>query len=271
MRRRPPAPVWYDLETLAAPAHVRFITPLLLILFVASPTSAAEPESGGSGTSSSAIGAALPEKTAPGTAPPAGPTAPPRPAGRAADQASAPPPLPPPPPPIRAGTPFRLGLTYTHVLGESGDLANNGRSTNAVGLLFVSPSTSYVRDHFAIAHQWESAGSYSARGFRIDLISFGYPIRAVDTADVSFVIEPVVTALRGEIMFVSGSGSGRFLRLESGIGLDLSVAYRHWFFSAQPLAIDFRYWFYGSAAFHPQSQAGLGHIFPLRLAIGHEF
>lgn len=72
-------------------------------------------------------------------------------------------------------------------------------------------------------------------------------------------------------MFVSGAGSGKFLRLEGGIGLDLSVAYRHWFFSAQPLAIDFRYWFYGSAEYQPQSRTGLGRIFPLRLAIGHEF
>ena len=172
---------------------------------------------------------------------------------------------------MRASSPFRLALTYTHVLGESGDLTNDALSTNTLGLLFVSPSTSYVRDHFAIAHQWESAGPYSARGFRIDLVSFGYPIRAVDTADVTFIIEPVVTALRGEIMFVSGNGSGKFLRLESGIGLDLSVAYRHWFFAVQPLAIDFRYWFYGSDAFKPQSRTGLGRIFPLRLAIGREF
>jgi hypothetical protein len=256
---------------LAAAARTQlFLTVLLVALAPASITSAAAPGSGVSSTPAVPVtGAAPAENAATVTASPGDPTA----APRAAAPGPAQPPAPPPPPPplIRAGTPFRLALTYTHVLGESGDLANNGRSTDAVGLLFVSPSTTYVRDHFAIAHQWESAGAASARGFRIDLVSFGYPIRAVDTTDVSFVIEPVVTAVRGEVMFVSGGGSGRFLRLEGGIGLDLSVAYRHWFVSAQPLAIDFRYWFYGSSEFRPQSQAGLGRIFPLRLAIGHEF
>jgi len=179
----------------------------------------------------------------------------------------------PAPPPPRAATPFRLALTYTHVLSEGGDgdLANNQLSTNALGLLFVSPSTTYVRDHFAIAHQWESAGAYSARGFRIDLVSFGYPIRIVERPDWRIDIEPIVTAIRGEIMFVN-NGGGRFVRLESGIGLELSATFRHWFLAAQPLAVDFRYWFYGSDAFQPhQSRTGLGRIFPLRLAIGHEF
>jgi hypothetical protein len=252
-----------------AAARTQFLTTLLVALAPSSITSAAAPGSGVSSTQElPAAGATPPEKAATVTASPGDPTALPRAATPGPAQR---PPPPPPPLLIRTGTPFRLALTYTHVLGESGDLANNGRSTDAVGLLFVSPSTTYVRDHFAIAHQWESAGTASARGFRIDLVSFGYPIRAVDTPDVSFVIEPVLTAVRGEIMFVSGGGGGRFLRLESGVGLDLSVAYRHWFFSAQPLAIDFRYWFYGSSVFRPQSQTGLGRIFPLRLAIGHEF
>ncbi|HEY8927336.1 MAG TPA: hypothetical protein VIU64_23295 [Polyangia bacterium] len=181
-------------------------------------------------------------------------------------------PLPPPPPPPRAGTPFRLALTYTHVLGESGDrdLVNDQLGTNALGLVFVSPSTTYVRDHFAIAHQWESSGGYSARGFRIDLVSFGYPIRIVERPDWRIDVEPIVTAIRGEIMFVNNDG-GRFLRLESGLGLELSATFRGWFLAVQPLAIDFRYWFYGSDAFQPQSRTGLGRIFPLRLAIGHEF
>lgn len=177
----------------------------------------------------------------------------------------------PAPPPPRAGTAFRLALTYTRVLREDGDLASNALSTNALGLQFVSPSNTYVRNHFAIGHQWESLGPYRARGFRIDLISFGYPIRLVDAHDVRLEIEPIVTALRGEIMFVNGDGGGRFLRLESGIGVELAITYRRWFFAAQPLAIDFRYWFYGSQQFQPQSQTGLGRIFPLRLAVGHEF
>jgi hypothetical protein len=176
----------------------------------------------------------------------------------------------PPPPAVRPSTPFRLALTYTRVLTEDGDLANDQLGTNALGLQFVSPSSTYVRNHFAIAHQWESAGAYRARGFRIDLASFGYPIRVVDTGEVRLDIEPIVNALRGEIMFVT-DGGGKFLRLEGGIGLDLSVTFRRWFFTVEPLAIDFRYWFYGSRPFDPQSQTGLGRIFPLRLAIGHEF
>jgi len=180
--------------------------------------------------------------------------------------------VPPPPPPARIGTPFRLALTYTHILSESGDrdLVNDQLGTNALGLVFVSPTTTYVRDHFAIAHQWESAGPYSARGFRIDLVSFGYPIRIVERADWRIDIEPIVTAIRGEVMFVN-NGGGRFLRLESGIGLELSATFRHWFLAVQPLAVDFRYWFYGSHELPPQSRTGLGRIFPLRLAIGHEF
>jgi hypothetical protein len=194
--------------------------------------------------------------------------------------AEAPPPAPPPvaqaappgvPPPPRAGTAFRLALTYTRVLTEDGDLTSNALSTNALGLQFVSPSSTYVRNHFAIGHQWESVGTYRARGFRIDLVSFGYPIRLVDGPDVRLEIEPIVTPLRGEIMFVNSDGGGRFLRLESGIGVELAITYRRWFFAAQPLAIDFRYWFYGSQQFQPQSQTGLGRIFPLRLAVGHEF
>jgi len=211
----------------------------------------------------------------PALAPAAGadpaPPAAPRATARPTDATPAAPP-PPPPPPVRPGTPFRLALTYTHVLSESGDrdLVNDQLGTNALGLVFVSPTTTYVRDHFAIAHQWESAGAYSARGFRIDLVSFGYPIRIVERPDWRIDIEPIVTAVRGEIMFVN-NGGGRFLRLESGLGLELSATFRHWFLAVQPLAIDFRYWFYGSDAFQPQSRTGLGRIFPLRLAIGHEF
>src|SRR5207247_9569317 len=95
-----------------------------------------------------------------GAAPPPPPAAAaPSPAGQgpasaaAAPVAAAPPatrapaaaPAPPPAPPPRPSTPFRLALTYTHVLHEGGDLANDALSTDALGLLFVSPSSSYVR------------------------------------------------------------------------------------------------------------------------------
>jgi hypothetical protein len=161
-------------------------------------------------------------------------------------------------------SPLRLGLTYTHVLGEDGDLTNNGLSTNALGLDWGSPSSLYGRNHIGVAYQWESQGPYSARGFRIDLISFGYPIRLVD-ADVRLELEPIVTLVRGEIMFINGGST--FLRMEAGVGLELSATLRQWFLSVQPLAIDFRYWDYSSA----RSQTGLGRVFPFRIAIGHEF
>src|SRR5206468_7295803 len=97
------------------------------------------------------------------------------------------PPAPPPPPPPRPVpvarppmpvplSPFRLSLTYVHVLREDGDLANPNLATNAVGIDMAFPSNNYVRNHLGLAHQWETAGGATARGFRIDLISLGYPI-----------------------------------------------------------------------------------------------
>ena len=43
--------------------------------------------------------------------------------------------------------------------------ATPGMATNAVGIDMAFPSNSYVRNHLGLAHQWESAGAYSARGF----------------------------------------------------------------------------------------------------------
>ena len=182
-------------------------------------------------------------------------------------------PAPPPPAPTpvtepqhlpEGVSPLRLGLTYVHVLGENGDLTNDGLSTNALGLDWGSPSSRYGRSHVGLAYQWENQGPYSARGFRIDLISFGYPIRLVDAA-VRLELEPIVTLVRGEIMFINGGRT--LLRMEGGVGLELSATFRQWFLSVQPLAVDFRYWVYSSAL----SQTGLGQIFPFRVAIGHEF
>jgi hypothetical protein len=172
-----------------------------------------------------------------------------------------PPPRPPPPPPA---SPFRLSLTYVHVLWEDGDLANSHRTTNAVGIDMAFPSNNYVRNHLGLAHQWENLGGVTARGFRIDLISLGYPITLVNSA-VRLDLEPILTVLRGEVMFVSGGE--RLLRLESGFSLELSATVRHWFLTVQAFGIDFRYWVYTSRA----SLTGFSRVFPLRLAIGHEF
>jgi hypothetical protein len=210
--------------------------------------------------------------TAPPAAAPATPTAetpaqPPPPAPAAAPVPPPPPvrpaPAPRPPPPVLV-SPFRLSLTYVHVLHEDGELANNALSTNAVGIDMAFPSNSYVRNHLGLANQWESAGAYSARGFRIDLVSLGYPITLTNST-VRLDLEPILTVVRGELMFVSGGG--RLLRVESGFSLELSATVRHWFLTLQPFGIDFRYWVYSSTA----SLTGFSRVFPLKVAVGHEF
>jgi len=65
------------------------------------------------------------------------------------------------------------------VLREDGELANQNMATNAVGIDMAFPSNSYVRNHLGLAHQWENVGGVTARGFRIDLVSLGYPIPLV--------------------------------------------------------------------------------------------
>jgi hypothetical protein len=187
-------------------------------------------------------------------------------------------PVPVAPPPASASpytdnsSPFRLGLTYTHVFAQDGDLTAGRPSTNAIGIDMAFPSNTYGRNHLGLAHQWEStpagtpAGTKTARGFRIDLISIGYPIQLVKSKD-HFYLEPILTVLRGEIMFETGGR--KFLRLESGFALELAATIRGWFVSVQPLAIDFRYWIYSST--EPASQTGFGRIFPIRIAVGREF
>jgi hypothetical protein len=177
-------------------------------------------------------------------------------------------PLPPPPPalahPPPVLSPFRLSLTYVHVLREDGELANPNLSTNAVGIDMAFPSNSYVRNHLGLAHQWESAGAATARGFRVDLISLGYPI-TLSRSTVRLDLEPVLTVLRGELLWASGGG--RFLRVESGFSLELSATVQQWFLMLQPFAIDFRYWVWTQAA----SVTGFSRVFPIKVAVGHEF
>jgi hypothetical protein len=182
----------------------------------------------------------------------------------AAPAAVAPQPRPAPPLPPSMATPFRLSLTFVHVLREDGELASPNIATNAVGIDMAFPSNTYVRNHLGLAHQWESGPGYSARGFRIDLISLGYPIPLVESK-LRLDLEPILTVLRGEIMFVDGGQ--RLLRVESGFSLELSATMRHWFLNLQLFGIDFRYWIYTSN----RSLTGFSRVFPLRVAIGHEF
>jgi hypothetical protein len=178
--------------------------------------------------------------------------------------AAVPAPRPAPPLPPAMATPFRLSLTFVHVLREDGELARPNIATNAIGIDMAFPSNSYVRNHLGLAHQWESAPGYSARGFRIDLVSLGYPIPLIEST-LRLDLEPILTVLRGEIMFVDGGQ--RLLRVESGFSLELSATVRHWFLTLQMFGIDFRYWIYGS----DRSVTGFSRVFPLRVAIGHEF
>jgi len=178
------------------------------------------------------------------------------------------PPAPPPAPRVAplpsVVSPFRLSLTYVHVLRADGDLASPNTETNALGIDLAFPSNTYVRNHLGLAHQWETLNGVSARGFRIDLVSLGYPIPLV-TSTVRLDLEPILTVVRGELMFVTDGP--RVFRMESGFSLDLSLTARHWFVTVQAFGIDFRYWVYSSDG----SFTGFSRIFPLRFAIGHEF
>jgi hypothetical protein len=160
-------------------------------------------------------------------------------------------------------TPFRLGLTYIDVLSEDGATAN-GAPTHAIGVDLAFSSTTYVRNHLGLAHQWESEGTYSARGFRIDLVSLGYPIELVRTERFRLDLEPVLNVIRAELLFVTDADA--LLRLSAGAGLELSATYRRWFFAIQP-QIDFRYLVYDGE----ETDTSFTRRFPLRLAIGHEF
>lgn len=175
-------------------------------------------------------------------------------------------PLPPPgpvrPPPV-VMTPFRLGLTYVNVLSEDGPTANEV-PTQAVGVDLAFSSTTYVRNHLGLAHQWESEGAYSARGFRIDLVSLGYPIELWRTERFRLDLEPMLNVIRAEILFVTDADA--LLRLSAGAGLELSATYRRWFFALQP-QIDFRYLVYNEG----ESDTSFTRRFPLRLTLGHEF
>ncbi|HET6279999.1 MAG TPA: hypothetical protein VFH73_03505, partial [Polyangia bacterium] len=60
---------------------------------------------------------------------------------------------------------FRLGFSFMRVIREDGDFTVPGIQTSAAGLDFGFTS-GYTRTHLGLAHQWESAGNTTARGFR---------------------------------------------------------------------------------------------------------
>ena len=150
-------------------------------------------------------------------------------------------------------TPFRLSLTFTHVLAQDQALTSPDLQMNAIGIDMAFPSGSYVRNHLGLANQWETGPGYSARGLAVDLISLGYPIE-LGRSTVRFDLEPVLTVLRGEIMFPQVGPT--FFRLEGGFGLDFSATFRHWFAGVEP-QIAFRYLTHSSARHADRLRPGL--------------
>jgi hypothetical protein len=159
---------------------------------------------------------------------------------------------------------FRLGLSFLHVIREDGDFTAPGVQTSAAGLDFGFTS-GYTRTHLGLAHQWEGAGNTTARGFRFDLIGVGWPIPLLVTTPLRIHLEPILTVLRLQIMFASGTPT-RF-RLESGFGVMLTAAYQQWFLGLQPFAIDFRY----LSATSDKKDTGLTRVWPFQIVIGREF
>jgi hypothetical protein len=162
---------------------------------------------------------------------------------------------------------FRLGLVYTHLFGENGNLARPGPPANAIGVDLGFGLHPNIRYHLAIAHQWEGEGGYSARGFLLDLIALGFPIPLLQK-EVELHLEPMLRIVRGEILFPGdGSDHRTIFRIESGVAVQLTVAYRGWFLAFQPVALDFRYF----AATTAEVRTGFASLFSLQVVIGYGF
>jgi hypothetical protein len=166
------------------------------------------------------------------------------------------------------GRPFQMGLEYTQYLREEGGLAFPGQAARAVGLRFVFREGRSIRQHFAIAHQWERNGQTVRQGFRFDLLALGFPI-PVWQGDVQVEVEPILRPVRGQILFEGdGRGSTRsLLRFESGFAIGLRLAKGVWFFSLEPLSVDFR----TIVATRDSTQAGFSRIWSMAATVGREF
>lgn len=172
-------------------------------------------------------------------------------------------PIPPPQP-----KPFLMGFEFTRVLDEDGDLAYPSQTANAVGLRFVFSEGRAMRQHLAIVHHWEQQGATSRRGFRLDLLALGFPI-PLATGPLRLAIEPVLRAVRGQVLFESENGapSRSALRLESGFALGMTAAYRSFFIILEPFSIDFRYLIMTKE----DSRSGFSRIWSTAATVGHEF
>jgi hypothetical protein len=164
--------------------------------------------------------------------------------------------------------PFQMGFEFTRVLDEDGDLAPPSQSANAVGLRFVFSEGRAIRQHLAVVHHWEQQGNVSRRGFRLDLLALGFPI-PLSTGEVKVAIEPVLRALRGQVLFVSeNDGPSRsMLRVESGFALGVTTSYKTYFMILEPFSIDFRYLMMTK----DDSRSGFSRIWSIAATIGREF
>ncbi len=165
-------------------------------------------------------------------------------------------------------TPLRVGFSYSHVTGQSGDLAEKGLSSSALGLDFAFRDGRAIRKHLQIAHQWETAGPLSRKGFRLDLLDLGFPIPIVSRA-VYVQVEPILRLLRGQLLFesVAGSNSSLLYRIESGFATQLVVGYDVWFATFAPLSVDFRY-VVGNT---DNSRSGFATVWSLQGMVGRIF
>jgi hypothetical protein len=185
----------------------------------------------------------------------------------------APTPTPAAPEPKSSSLPFRLGLFFAKSFGQGGSLAPtpmvsaaSNAAPAAVGLDVILGLGSSVRYHLGVAHEWESNGRYSAKGFRFDLISLGFPIQ-VYSDRVTVHIEPIARILRGEILFQSGVNDDAIFRAESGFGLAVTAAAAHWFVAVEPVSVDFR----SFAATTNWVRTGFSHLWWFQLTAGREF
>jgi hypothetical protein len=168
--------------------------------------------------------------------------------------------------------PFRLGIAYAHAFSGSGTLAN-GPSPAAIGVDLGFGIGQIARYHLGIFHEWESERGGSAKGFRIDLGTLGFPIPVL-RAPVVIHVEPQVRIVRGEILFPSfannGGGNGAWFRIESGVAVAITASYQRWFLAVEPVSVDFRY-FFGFTEPNGDTRTGFSRIWWFQVTAGREF
>jgi hypothetical protein len=169
------------------------------------------------------------------------------------------------PPPVPS---FQMGFEGMHVIDQDGDLAHPGEQASSAGLRFIFREGRAIRQHLTFAHHWEQEGAISRRGFRLDLLSLGFPIPML-TGAIRLSVEPVLRVFRGEVLFVSENAgpSQALFRLQSGFALSLNGEYQNWFASLEPLSIDLRYLAISKA----ETRAGLSRIWSVAFVLGREF